>query len=114
MDSLAEHRGPVGVAVVGAAAEHEPGVADPEELFITLTHESDAVTFGEVCVDHAEQTACGVERDESPGVETDDLPAAGSDDSVVHPTRLGAWDGGQIRPITDHLVGRDVGGLNGI
>ncbi len=64
VDSLAEHRGPVGVAVVGAAAEHEPGVADPEELFITLTRESDAVTFGEVCVDHAEQTACGVERDE--------------------------------------------------
>ena len=102
------------VTVVGTAAEHESRIADPEEFVIALAHESDAMTFGEVCVDHAEQTAFGVEPDELPGVETDDLPSFGGDDSVVHPTGRGTWDGGQICPITDHLVGRDVGGPKGI
>jgi hypothetical protein len=72
------------------------------------------VTFGEVCVDHAEQTAFGVERDELPGVETDDFATVGSDDSVVHPTGRGTWDGGQICPIANHLIGRDVRGPKGI
>lgn len=69
------------------------------------------MAFGEVCVDHAEQTASGVERDESPGVETDDLATVGGDDSVVHPTGRGTRDGGQFCPITDHLVGGMLMGL---
>src|SRR5271156_3560909 len=86
LHALTEHRRPVGVAVVGAAAEYESRVADPEAFIITLAHESDAVAFGEPCLGHSEQMAPGVERDELPAMKTDDLAAVGGDDSVVHPT----------------------------
>jgi hypothetical protein len=72
------------------------------------------MAFGEARVNHSQQAPIGIERNELASVETDDLSSVGRDDGVVHPTRVGASDAGQICPVADHLVGGNVGGLSGI
>jgi hypothetical protein len=114
MNTFAKQWNPVGVTIVGTAAEDESGIADPEILVITFANKADAVALREACLDHAQQAAIGVERNELASVKTDDLSSNGRDDGVVHPTAGGARDAGQICPVCDDLIGGNVGGLAGI
>jgi hypothetical protein len=115
MNTFAKQWNPVGVTVVvGAAAEDESRIADPEILLITFANKADAVALREACLDHAQQVAIGVERNELASVKTDDLSTSGRDDGVVHPTARGGRDAGQICPVADHPIGGNVGGLAGI
>ena len=114
LNTFAKQWNPIGITFVGAAAEHESGIADPEILSNVVADEGDAVAFREARVDRAQQAAIGVERNELASVKTDDLSSNGRDDGVVHPTARGARDTGQICPVSDHLVGGNVGGLAGI
>jgi hypothetical protein len=114
MHTFAKQWNPVGVTVVGTAAEDESGIADPEILVVTFADKAYAVALREARLDYAQQAAIGVERNELAGVETDDLSTSGRDDGVVHPTAGGARDAGQICPVADHLVEGNVGGLAGI
>jgi hypothetical protein len=104
VNTLAEQWSPVGVTVVGTAAEDESGIADPQILVITFADKADAVALREACLDHAQQAAIGVERNELASVKTDDLSTNGRDDGVVHPTARGSRDTGQICPVADHLL----------
>jgi hypothetical protein len=114
LNTFAKQWNPVGVTVVGAAADDESGIADPEIFIIAFADESDAVTFREARLNDAQQAAIGIERNELASVETDDLATVGRDDGVVHPTARGAGDAGRICLVADQIVGGNVDGLAGI